>query len=145
VSRRILAEQGGQRLREVAGGDALQIQDRQQRLDRLRAAHVGRQDRGREADAGGIVGGRRTVAHARLPDGDGTDAGHHLGQMAVANQPLAASLRLQIGMAGEELGDLGLDRLRQQATRPNAQDLGEAESDAQRYRWTRHIAPSVEK
>jgi len=45
--------------------------------------------------------------------------------MAVANQPLAASLRLEIGMAGEELGDLGLDRLRQQATRPAAQDLGE--------------------
>src|SRR6185436_15993417 len=60
-------------------------------------------------------------------DGDGPDAGHHLafGQMAVANQPLAASLRLEIGMAGEELGDLGLDRLRQQATRPAAQDLGE--------------------
>ena len=41
---RILAEQGRQRLREVAGRDALEVQDRQQRLDRLRASHVGRQD-----------------------------------------------------------------------------------------------------
>jgi len=37
---RILAEQRRQRLGEVAGRDPLQIKDRQQRLDRLRPAHV---------------------------------------------------------------------------------------------------------
>src|ERR1019366_5330561 len=36
----ILAEQRSQRLGEVAGRDTLQVKDRQQRLDRLRTAHV---------------------------------------------------------------------------------------------------------
>ena len=45
--------------------------------------------------------------------------------MAVADDPLAAILRPEIGMLGEELGDLGLDRLRQQGPRPAAQDFGE--------------------
>jgi hypothetical protein len=123
----ILAEQGGERLGEVAARDALQIEDRQQRLDRLRAAHVGWQDCRPEADAGGIVAGGPAVAHTRLPDGDRPDPGHHLalGQMAVAHEPPAASLGLEIGMAGEELRDLGLDRLRQQGPRSAAQDLGE--------------------
>jgi hypothetical protein len=95
------------------------------RLDRLRAAQVGRQDRRREADAGGIVGAGLAVAHTRLADADRADAGHHFapGQMAVADEPLAAILRLEIGMLGEELGDLGLDSLGQQGTRPAAQDL----------------------
>src|SRR6185312_239292 len=56
-SRRILAEQGGQRLREVAGRDTLQIQDRQQRLDGLRAAHVG----------GRIAGAKRMRAGSSPP------------------------------------------------------------------------------
>jgi len=40
---RILAEKSRQRFGEVAGRDALEVQDRQQRLDRFRAPHVGRQ------------------------------------------------------------------------------------------------------
>jgi hypothetical protein len=107
--------------------DALQVQDRQQRLDRPGAAHVGRQDRWREADAVGIVSRRPAIAHAWLTHGDRTDAGHHLalGQMAMANHPGAAILGLQIRMLGEETGDLGLDGLREQGTGPVAQDFGE--------------------
>ena len=94
---------------------------------RLRAPHVGRQDRRREADALGIVGGCLAIAHARLAHGDRPDAGHHLalGQMAVADDALAAILGLEIGMLAEKLGDLRLDCLGQQGTRPVAQDLGE--------------------
>jgi hypothetical protein len=38
--------------------------------------------------------------------------------MAVADEPLAASLRLEIGMLGKELGDLGLDRWANKARAP---------------------------
>jgi hypothetical protein len=76
---------------------------------------------------GGIVPAGPAVAHTRLPDGDRPDARHYLalGQMAVADKPLAASLRLEIGVLAKELGDLGLDRLRKQGPRSVAQHLGE--------------------
>src|SRR4029077_755168 len=45
------AEQRCQSLGEVAGRDTLQVKDRKQRLDRFRAAHVGRQDRRREPES----------------------------------------------------------------------------------------------
>jgi len=38
--------------------------------------------------------------------------------MAVAHNALAAILGLEIGMLGEKIRDLGLDRLRQQRARP---------------------------
>jgi hypothetical protein len=122
-----LAWQRRQCLGEVAGRDPLQIQDRQQRLDRLRPAHVGRQDRRREPDAVGIGGSRLAIAHTRLADGDRTDAGHHLAlrQVTVADDALVTVLGLQIGMLAEKVRNLGLDRLGQQSTRPTTQDFGE--------------------
>ena len=48
-----------------------------------------------------------------------------LGQMPVAHDTLAARLGLEGGISPEEVGDLRLDRLREQGTRPVAQDLGE--------------------
>ena len=57
--------QRAERLGEIASRDALQVQDRQKRLDRLGAAHVGRQDRRREPDARGITGGSLAIAHTR--------------------------------------------------------------------------------
>src|SRR6267154_1014738 len=45
--------------------------------------------------------------------------------MAVANQPLAAIISLDTGVLGEEVRNLGLDRLRQQRTRAVAQNFGE--------------------
>jgi len=123
----ILAEQRRQSLGEVAGGDTLQVKDRQQRLDRFRAAHVGRQYRRREPDAVGVGSVRLAIAHTRLADGDRTDTGHHLAfrQVTVAYDPLVAVRGLQIGMLAKKVRDLGLDRLGQQSTRPVAQDFGE--------------------
>src|SRR5262245_25599615 len=124
---RILAKQSSKRLREVTRRDALQVEDRQQRLDRPRAAHVPRKDRRREADARGIVGTGLSVPHTRLTYPDRADAGHHfaLGQMAVADDAGSSVVGLERRMPGEELGHFGLDRLRQEIARPTAQDFGE--------------------
>jgi hypothetical protein len=114
-ARRILAEQGGKRLLEIAGRDALQVKDRDQHLQAPRAPRVGRQDRGREADALAIAGGSTTVAHARLAHADRADAGHHLAcrQVPVTNHAAQTSSGLQINMLGEKFRHLGLDRLSQ--------------------------------
>src|SRR4029077_7056464 len=69
----ILAEQRDQRLLEIAGGDALEVEDRDQHFEALRTARVGRQNRRREADA--LAALTDTVAHARTAHGDCTDAG----------------------------------------------------------------------
>src|SRR3954464_5345536 len=89
-----------------------------QHLQAARAPRVGRQDRGREADAAGIIG-CATVAYARLAYADRANAGHHLAfrQVPVTNYAMQASSGLQIDMLGEEFGHLGLDRLGQQGTR----------------------------
>src|SRR6266478_124120 len=76
-ARRILAEQRRKRLLEIAGRDTLQVKDWDQHLQAAGAPRVGRQDRGREADAPGIIGSA-TVAHARLAHADRADAGHYL-------------------------------------------------------------------
>jgi len=57
------------------------------------------------------------LAHA-----DQADAGHHLAfrQVPVTNHAAQASSGLQIGMLGQEVGHLGLDRLGQQGARPVA-------------------------
>jgi hypothetical protein len=45
--------------------------------------------------------------------------------VAVTDNAGAAILGLALGVLGEEAGDLGLDRLREQGTRPVAQDFRE--------------------
>src|SRR5262245_31536034 len=124
---RILAEQSGERLREIARRDAFQVEDRQQRLDRPRTAHVRRQERRRKTDPPGVVGSGLPIAHAWLTHGDRANAGHHLalGQMAVADDAGASIVGLERRMPGEELGHFGLDRLRQEIARATAQDFGE--------------------
>ena len=89
----VLAEQGSQRLLEVAGGDALQVEDRDQHFEALRAPRVGRQN-GR-AEANPLTTDSLPVAHARLAHGHRADAGHDLalGQMPVTHDALAARLR----------------------------------------------------
>src|SRR5215211_1130849 len=72
-ARRILAEQGRKRLLEIAGREALQVKDRDQHLQAAGAPGIGRQDRGCEADAPGIIGSA-TIAHARLAHPDRADA-----------------------------------------------------------------------
>src|ERR1700724_2163035 len=76
-ARRILAEQRSERLLKTAGRDALQVKECDQHLQAAGAPRVRWQDRGREADAPGIIGSA-TVAHARLAHADRADAGHYL-------------------------------------------------------------------
>jgi hypothetical protein len=122
-----LAQQGRKRFGEIAGGDALQVEDRQQCRDRLRAPQVGRQDCRRNANAAGIASRSLAIAHTWLADRDRADTCQHLAlrQMAVAHNALAAVLGLEISMRGEKIHDLGLDRLPQQRARPLPQDFGE--------------------
>jgi len=121
----VLAEQREERLLEVAGGDALEVEDRDQHFEALRPTRVGRQNRRRKADP--LATFAAAVAHARAAHSDRTDAGHDLtlGQMPVAHQPLAAIIGELVGMATEQARNLGLDSLRQQRSRAVAQNLGQ--------------------
>jgi hypothetical protein len=86
----VLAEQLRRALPRSRRWRALEIEDRDQDLEALRATRVGRQDRRQKADVLGAFAG--AVAHARAAHRDRTDASHDfaLGQMPVAHQPLAA-------------------------------------------------------
>src|SRR5450759_4497484 len=61
---RILADTRGQRLLEAASRDALQVEDRDQHFQALRAPRIGRQDSRVEPDA--LTRSRLAVAYPRL-------------------------------------------------------------------------------
>ena len=111
----VLAEQREERLLEVTGGDAFEVEDRNQHLQTLRPPRVGRHRR--KADA--LAASPDAIAHTGAAHRNRTDPRHDLalGQMPVAHQPLAAVLGQLGGMAGQQGGDLGLDSLRQQRSR----------------------------
>ena len=121
---RVLAQQGSQRLLEVAGREPAQIQDRQQRIQALRPPGPFRQDRRGEADAVRIVRGA-AVADLDPADRHRTDAGldHALGAMAVPDQALAAVRQLQLAHAGKISLGLDLDGLGQQLARAGSQNI----------------------
>src|SRR5262245_64138611 len=110
----VLAEQRHQRLLEVAGGDALEVEDRDQHFEALRPPRVGRQKRRRKVNALRTLA--NTVAHARTAHGHWTDAGHDLalGQIPVSHQPLAPVRGQLVGIGTEQAQNLGLNSLRQQ-------------------------------
>jgi len=95
------------------------------RLFERRAPSVGRQDRGPEPNPLGR--GRLTVAHAGLAHADWANAGQHLPlrQMPVAHEALKSVRGFERGVLGEEIGNLGLDGLRQQGAGALAQDIGQ--------------------
>src|SRR5215468_3707229 len=130
------AEQCDQRVFEVAGRDALEVEDREQHLQALRPARVGRQNRRRKADA--LATFAAAVTHARAAHRHRTDAGHDLtlGQMSVAHQPPAAIIGELVGMAAEQARNLGLDGLRQNRSRAVAQNLGQRISKSS---WLREL------
>ena len=85
---------------------------------------------------------------------DRADAGHDLAfrQMTVAHQPLAAFIGALLGVAPEERGHLGLDRLGQKGTGAVAQHLGQrigtrsmAGKASKSYCRSRRITPLLEK
>ena len=86
---------------------------------------IRRQERGAEPDAVGAQA--RAVANAWRANRNRADAGHDLAfrQMTVAHQPLAAFIGALLGVAPEERGHLGLDRLGQKGTGAVAQHLGQ--------------------
>ena len=118
-------EQGRQRLGEVARGDALEVEDRDQDFEALRAPRIRRQERGAEPDAVGALA--RAVANAWRANRNRADAGHDLafGQVAVAHQPSAAFFGARLGVAIKERRNLRLDRPRQQGPGAAAQHLGQ--------------------
>jgi len=119
------AEQCDQRVLEVAGRDALEVEDRDQHLQALRPARVGRQNRRQKTDALGTFAA--AVTHARAAHSDRTDTGHDLtlGQMPVAHQPPAAIIGELVGVAAEQARNLGLHGLRQKRSRAVAQNLSQ--------------------
>ena len=96
---RVLAKQCDQRLFEITAGDALQVENRDQHLQALRSARIGRQNSRRKADT--LAAFADAVAHARAAHRHRTDAGHNLalGQMSVAHQPLPAIIGQLVRMA----------------------------------------------
>src|ERR1051325_11687659 len=122
---RLLAEQGGQRLLEVAGGHALEVEGGDQNLQALRAAGVTRQD-GR-AGTQALLAGADAVANTWCAHRDRANAGHDLTlwQVTMAHQPPASRLGELVGMALHECRHLRLHRLRQQRTSTAAQDLAQ--------------------
>src|SRR5882724_11869974 len=121
----VFAKQRNQRLLEGTGGDALEVEDRNQHFEAIRAARIRRQDRRRETHA--LRNFTATIAHTRTAHRDRTDAGHDLAlrQMSVAHQPLAAVIGALVGMAAEPGRNLGLDSMRQQCSRTVTQYLGQ--------------------
>src|SRR6516225_3012606 len=120
-----VADEGRQHFLEVAGRDALQVEDGDQHLKALRSPRVSRQDRRRVPNARAL--GSFAVAHPRLANGDRADAGHDLAfrKMAVAHDALLARRGPEIGVLCEKLSNLRFDGLGQQRTRAAAQDLCE--------------------
>ncbi len=120
---RVLAEQRNQRLLEVTGGDAFEVEDRDQHVEALRSTSIGRQNRRGKANALGAFAD--TIAQPGATHGDGTDAGHDLalGQMPMAYQPLAAISGELVGVAAEQGRDFGFNRMCQQRAGTIAQNL----------------------
>jgi len=124
--RRVLAEKRRERLAKIAGRNALQVKDRQQHFQALRAPRIGRQDRWCELDSS-IVGAGVSIAHARLAHLHSADARHHgaLGQMAVAHHTLATVLSLQVGVLFKKICCFRLHGFGQKRACSRAQNLGE--------------------
>src|SRR4029077_18102603 len=75
---RILADERGEHLLEVASRDALEVEDRDQHLEALRPARIGRQDGRGKPDA--LAGARPglAIAHTRLAHRNRANASHDL-------------------------------------------------------------------
>ena len=115
----------GDRLVDNGTGNAFQIENRQHHLEAPGAPGIGRQKRGREADALRISPIGTTIADTGLVDPNRTDAGHHLAfrQVPVTHDALQSILGREVGMLAKELGDLGLNGLGEQSTSAIAQDI----------------------
>ena len=123
--RRVWAEECGQCLLEVAGGDAAQVEHRQQRIEARRTPRPFRQDARREPDL--FLGVCRPVPDFGAPDGERPDPGLDLAlrTVPVPHDALTAIGEPFAGEPVEERPDLGLKRAREHPARAFPCDLGE--------------------
>ena len=137
----IVAQERAQRLLEVAGRDALEIQPGDELVYAFDLAEVRRQNlRGEWL----TLIRRPSVVHPRLDHLDGPDAGDDppRRQTAVADDLAMTLLIGKLGMLLNPAGDLVLDRLAEQRLGPAAKDLtehlaGTSRIDVSRD-WTRN-------
>jgi hypothetical protein len=104
-ARRIRAQQHRERVLELPGGDALQVQPRQQLLDVPGAAQIGWQHGRAEANARGVAS--TAIMHARPANLDRADPGLDLTarRVAVAHQAPASLVIDQSLMASMHYWD----------------------------------------
>ena len=112
---RILAEQNTQRLLEITGRDAAQVQDRQQSVEAGRPPSPARQQGRAEPDPLGCRTGSPVTDLDPL-ELDRPDPGldHAFRPMAMPDQPVPAIGQLQVLPGGQEGRHLGFDGLLQQ-------------------------------
>jgi hypothetical protein len=149
---RILAKKGSERLLEVAGGDAAQIEDGQQGVEAPRAAGPLRQDVRREPDLLAARHVRSAVSDLRAPEIEGADPGLDLplGSVPVPNDALPTIRKPLLGEPVEKGLDLGFERGHEHPARTFPGDLGERVLDRTRLAQRddagiflhRRIAPS---
>ena len=114
----LIPQQRRERLLVISGGDALEVQPRDQLLDAAGALEVGREQAGVEPCAPTAA-----ITHLRHPHRDLADAGLHsaLWQVAVAHHRLAPVLQALPGNALQEARQLRLDGLGDQLPCPRPQ------------------------
>jgi site-specific DNA recombinase len=119
-----LAQRGGERLPEVAHGEAAQVEDRQHSIQASRPSRPAGEDRRCEADALGLLCVGAAVAQLDLAHRDRTDPGLHqpLRPVPVPHDPFAPVRHSQALHRGQERLGLRLDRLRQQSPGAAPQD-----------------------
>ena len=122
---RVLAEQGGEGLLEVAGGNPAQIENGQKGVEALGAPRPFGQDVRREpyprARRRASITGLRFLHFDRADSG--LDRANRI--MAVANHPSAAIRKHEFRGRGQKCLELRLDRLGNQPTRTGSQNFGE--------------------
>jgi hypothetical protein len=106
-----------------ASANSPQEMHRNEHLQALRAARIGRQDRRGKTDA--IRGIAKSVAHPRHRYLNWANPGHDrsLRQVAMAHHPLSAVSGALVGVLREEVSHLGFDGLGEQRSRAIAQNL----------------------
>jgi len=124
--RRVLAQQGRQRLLEIAGRDVAQVQHRQQRIQAPGAPRPQWQDRRVEPDPLAVTG-RPAVPYLRPRDLHRSDAGRNRSGRAVTmpHDTGAPVGKLQILHRGKKRLDFDLHGLRQKLPRASAQNIGQ--------------------
>ena len=131
----VLAQQDTQRLLEITGRDAAQVQDRQQGIQTCRPARPARQQRRGEPDPLGCRAGS-PIANLDPLELDRPNPGldHAFRPMTMPDQPVPAVGQLQLLPGGQKGFHLGLDGLFEQPARSRAQEHGQRIVDLVRLR-----------